>query len=121
MSGEADSLPYVPLVEYNGTISTGGNSLTQDLNVFVSSFLTVMLVQKLRLIDVQYNAGDIAWVLTSTALVLLMIPGVGYVQTCRPPYLRSHLGLTVPKTDYFTRVLHAASPHSHSSSSRSCQ
>lgn len=25
-----------------------------------------------------YNPGDIAWVLTSTALVWLMIPGVGY-------------------------------------------
>jgi hypothetical protein len=36
MSGGADSLPYVPLVEYNGTTSTGGDSLTQDLNVFVS-------------------------------------------------------------------------------------
>ncbi|CZT24454.1 probable ammonium transporter MEPa [Ramularia collo-cygni] len=56
--GSADSLPYVPLVEYNGTSTTGGDSLTQDLNVF-------------------YNAGDIAWILTSTALVLLMIPGVG--------------------------------------------
>ena len=38
---------------------TGGDSLTQDLNVF-------------------YNAGDIAWMITATALVLLMIPGVGY-------------------------------------------
>ena len=25
------------------------------------------------------QAGDIAWMITSTALVLLMIPGVGYV------------------------------------------
>lgn len=25
-----------------------------------------------------YQAGDIAWILTSTALVWLMIPGVGY-------------------------------------------
>jgi hypothetical protein len=38
---------------------TGGDSLTEDLNVY-------------------YNAGDIAWMITSTALVLLMIPGVGY-------------------------------------------
>lgn len=36
MSNGATNLPYVPLVEYNGTISTGGNSLTEDLNVFVS-------------------------------------------------------------------------------------
>lgn len=44
---------------YNGTTPTGGDSLTSDLNVF-------------------YEPGDIAWLLTSTALVLLMIPGVGF-------------------------------------------
>ncbi|KAF1826456.1 ammonium transporter 1 [Dissoconium aciculare CBS 342.82] len=54
-----NSLPYVPLIPYNGTIATGGNSLTENLNVY-------------------YQAGDIAWMLTSTALVLLMIPGVGF-------------------------------------------
>ena len=53
-----DALPYVPYPAYNGTIPTGGNSLTQNLNVF-------------------YESGDIAWMLASTALVLLMIPGVG--------------------------------------------
>jgi Amt family ammonium transporter len=26
----------------------------------------------------EFNAGDVAWVLTSTGLVWLMIPGVGY-------------------------------------------
>ncbi len=41
---------------------TGGDSLTQDLNIF-------------------YNAGDIAWMITATALVLLMIPGVGFVRS----------------------------------------
>lgn len=47
-------------VPYNGSSSgTGGDSLTEDLNIY-------------------YNAGDIAWMITSTALVLLMIPGVGY-------------------------------------------
>ncbi|KAK7912119.1 ammonium transporter [Apiospora marii] len=46
-------------VEYDGTIPTGGDSLTQDLNIY-------------------YGAGDIAWILTSSALVLLMIPGVGF-------------------------------------------
>ena len=51
-------LPYVPYVQYNGTTPTGGDSLTQNLNVF-------------------YQSGDIAWMITSTALVLLMIPGVG--------------------------------------------
>ncbi|OKL60033.1 Ammonium transporter 1 [Talaromyces atroroseus] len=55
----SDSGDYVPLVPYNGTAATGGDSLTVDLNVF-------------------YDAGDIAWIITATALVLLMIPGVGF-------------------------------------------
>lgn len=57
---QLDNLPYVPLLEYNNTAATGGDSLRDDLNVY-------------------YQAGDIAWMLVSTALVLLMIPGVGYV------------------------------------------
>ena len=28
------ALDYVPLIQYNGTIMTGGDSLVQDLNVF---------------------------------------------------------------------------------------
>ncbi|KAK5115985.1 hypothetical protein LTR62_000441 [Meristemomyces frigidus] len=56
---ELNSLPYVPYLAYNGTKPTGGNSLTENLNVF-------------------YESGDIAWMLASTALVLLMIPGVGF-------------------------------------------
>lgn len=58
-SQDLDNLSYVPLVAYNSTAQTGGDSLTEDLNVF-------------------YTSGDIAWMLTSTALVLLMIPGVGF-------------------------------------------
>ncbi|KAA8652029.1 hypothetical protein EYZ11_009411 [Aspergillus tanneri] len=47
-------------IPYNGTeTGTGGDSMTQDLNIF-------------------YSSGDIAWVIVSTALVLLMIPGVGF-------------------------------------------
>ena len=46
-------------IPYNGTVPTGGDSLTADLNVF-------------------YDKGDIAWMLISTTLVLLMIPGVGF-------------------------------------------
>ena len=49
---------YVPLIAYNGTQETGGDSLMDNLNVY-------------------YESGDIAWIITSTALVLLMIPGVG--------------------------------------------
>ncbi|MCJ1475903.1 ammonium transporter Amt1 [Lambiella insularis] len=54
-----DSLNYTVLDPYNGTVATGGNSLANNLNVF-------------------YEPGDISWMLTSTALVLLMIPGVGF-------------------------------------------
>ena len=54
-------LPFVPLYPFNQTgMPNGGNSLTQDLNIY-------------------YESGDIAWLLASTALVLLMIPGVGWV------------------------------------------
>lgn len=57
------ALPYVPLESFpdnNASIpATGGDSLTQNLNLY-------------------YESGDIAWMLTSTALVLLMIPGVGF-------------------------------------------
>ncbi|KAF2093089.1 ammonium transporter 1 [Rhizodiscina lignyota] len=56
----APSIPFVPLVPYpTDAPATGGNSLTEDLNVY-------------------YASGDIAWMITSTALVLLMIPGVGF-------------------------------------------
>lgn len=51
---------YTVLIPYdrNNSDPNGGDSLTQDLNVY-------------------YQSGDIAWMLTATALVLLMIPGVG--------------------------------------------
>ncbi|KAI9844424.1 MAG: ammonium transporter Amt1 [Sclerophora amabilis] len=56
---DLSALNYTVLVPYNGSIATGGDSLTEDLNLF-------------------YESGDIAWMLTATALVLLMIPGVGF-------------------------------------------
>ncbi|KAL4886558.1 ammonium transporter AmtB-like domain-containing protein [Aspergillus karnatakaensis] len=46
-------------VPYNGTGANGGSSADDDLNIW-------------------YSSGDIAWIITSTALVLLMIPGVGF-------------------------------------------
>ncbi|KAF2435343.1 hypothetical protein EJ08DRAFT_692603 [Tothia fuscella] len=57
------SLPYVRLVPFptSGMPTTGGDSLAEDLNVY-------------------YESGNIAWMLMSTALVLLMIPGVGFVE-----------------------------------------
>ncbi|KIH92049.1 ammonium transporter MEP2 [Sporothrix brasiliensis 5110] len=51
-----------PLEVYNGTsgvADNGGDSLTSDLNIY-------------------YSSGDFAWIMTSAALVLLMIPGVGF-------------------------------------------
>ncbi|KAI5862148.1 ammonium transporter [Durotheca rogersii] len=50
---------YVVKVAYNGTGATGGDSLYNNLNIW-------------------YETGDIAWMITATALVLLMIPGVGF-------------------------------------------
>jgi len=43
----------------NTSDPAGGDSLLYDLNVF-------------------YDAGDIAWIIVATALVLLMVPGVGF-------------------------------------------
>lgn len=41
-SQNVEGLPYIPLVQYDGTAPTGGDSLTEDLNVY-------------------YQSGDIAW------------------------------------------------------------
>lgn len=54
-----DALNYVVKVEYNGTGATGGDPLKENLNIW-------------------YETGDIGWMITATALVLLMIPGVGF-------------------------------------------
>ncbi|KAJ8128497.1 hypothetical protein O1611_g5138 [Lasiodiplodia mahajangana] len=56
---DIDALNYIQKFPYNGTIPTGGDSLAENLNIF-------------------YESGDIGWMITATALVLLMIPGVGF-------------------------------------------
>ncbi|KAL1848169.1 hypothetical protein VTK73DRAFT_10172 [Phialemonium thermophilum] len=56
---DLDGLYYVVKVPYNGTGPAGGNALTENLNIW-------------------YETGDISWMITATALVLLMIPGVGF-------------------------------------------
>ncbi|KAL2118008.1 hypothetical protein VTJ04DRAFT_7668 [Mycothermus thermophilus] len=49
-----------PLTEFpEGLPATGGDSLTEDLNIW-------------------YSSGDFAWILMSTTLVLLMVPGIGF-------------------------------------------
>jgi Amt family ammonium transporter len=60
MTTPSPVLPYVVLLPSPTDVpSTGGDSLTEDLNLY-------------------YQSGNIAWMITSTALVLLMIPGVGF-------------------------------------------
>ncbi|KAM6539173.1 Ammonium transporter [Fusarium falciforme] len=58
MGGDGDARGATQL-KYNGTGATGANPLEMDVNIW-------------------YEPGDIAWMLTSTALVLLMVPGVGF-------------------------------------------
>ncbi|KAL2353856.1 ammonium transporter 1 [Cryomyces antarcticus] len=54
-----EGLPYVPLSPYDGSVPTGGDSGVDNVNIF-------------------YESGDISFMIVSTALVLLMIPGVGF-------------------------------------------
>lgn len=77
---------------------TGGDSLTEDLNLY-------------------YNAGDIAWMITSTALVLLMIPGVGYAIPS-PKEAQTHIDCEIASS---ILVLLDASPLCHSFGCRSPQ
>ncbi|KAI1859768.1 hypothetical protein JX265_010217 [Neoarthrinium moseri] len=56
---DLDALNYIVKVPYNGTGEAGGDPITENLNIW-------------------YETGDIAWMITATALVLLMIPGVGF-------------------------------------------
>lgn len=56
---DLNALDYTVHVPYNGTEAQGANPLDFDVNVW-------------------YNAGDIAWIITASGLVLLMIPGVGF-------------------------------------------
>lgn len=70
------ALNYTILIPYNASIPTGGDSLTDNLNLYYTVSTThVEALMKWGLMPSQ--SGDIAWVCTSTALVLLMIPGVG--------------------------------------------
>ncbi|TLS28017.1 hypothetical protein PpBr36_00285 [Pyricularia pennisetigena] len=63
---ELDNL-YAVKRPYNGTVETGGDPLVQDLNVWYNVGARLPF----------WQTGDIAFVITSTALMLLMIPGIG--------------------------------------------
>lgn len=73
-----------PLSNYTGVAGvadSGGDSLTDDLNVFYSVRDSVrhrplsLLLTNTR---ARSQSGDFAWILTSSAFVLLMVPGVGF-------------------------------------------
>ncbi len=85
---DLDALDYVVKVPYNGTGPSGGDSLTENLNIWYE----VGYVEDRPLLPAPHGiyqaprsdqrvflvqSGDIAWMITATALVLLMIPGVG--------------------------------------------
>ena len=72
------SLNYTILVPYNGTEATGGDSLTSDLNVFYQVRPFEWFRWMGRRLTCTFKSGDIAWMMISSALVLLMIPGVGF-------------------------------------------
>lgn len=47
--------------------------------LFVLAYLIICSAGSINVLDgVVYNPGDIAWVLASTALVWIMVPGVGF-------------------------------------------
>ena len=68
---------FVPLVPFNSTDPNGGDSLTGNLNIYYEVKIVRQRHVSEMVADFIQQSGDIAWILTSTALVLLMIPGVG--------------------------------------------
>ncbi|KNA94325.1 ammonium permease [Fusarium oxysporum f. sp. lycopersici 4287] len=84
MGGDGDARGATQL-KYNGTGATGANPLNMDVNIW-------------------YEPGDIAWMLSATALVLLMIPGVG----SRPSQIGSFAYMALSnerRSDNFPMVL----------------
>ncbi|KAL6358072.1 hypothetical protein LRP88_08252 [Fusarium phalaenopsidis] len=71
MGGDGDARGATQL-KYNGTGATGANPLEMDVNIWGSRN------QRPQADTLRPQPGDIAWMLTSTALVLLMVPGVGF-------------------------------------------
>jgi Amt family ammonium transporter len=70
--------PTTPLEAFNNlTDANGGDSRLYNLNVFYNVSRPTWHCSDGARLTFFRQAGDIAWMLTSTALVLLMIPGVG--------------------------------------------
>lgn len=80
------ALNYTILIPYNASIPTGGDSLVDNLNLYYTVGAPSRK-WRCRLSALSWPAtgdgsntqsGDLAWIMTSSALVLLMIPGVGW-------------------------------------------
>jgi Amt family ammonium transporter len=77
-SQDQSGLPYVPLAPYNGTGAAGGDSLTTNLNMWYQVHSCPLLSQLVYPnITTLPQSGDITFIILATALVLLMVPGVG--------------------------------------------
>ncbi|KAF7562194.1 hypothetical protein G7046_g1950 [Stylonectria norvegica] len=69
---------------YNGTGPEGGDSFDMDLNIWYEWGVVCLRPPSSRIVErpqadsLRPQPGDIGWMLTATALVLLMIPGVGF-------------------------------------------
>jgi hypothetical protein len=55
-----------------------GNVCTDQLRFSLSAAGSIIGFDETHQTEVVYSPGDIAWVLASTALVWIMIPGVGF-------------------------------------------
>ena len=75
---QEDNLNYIVHVPYNESVPTGGDSLTQNLNVHYEVSGHGPQPRGKSQLTGRLQSGDIAWMIAATALVLLMIPGVGY-------------------------------------------
>ena len=74
---DESALNYTPIIPFNTTRPPGGDSLIEDLNVHYEVCRFPRRWSPRSTANAFPQSGDIAWMLASTALVLLMIPGVG--------------------------------------------
>ena len=91
---DLDNLDYISQIPYNGTDAQGANPLEFDVNLWYNVSIhdgnacarsqrpqphlaPAVSPSADHSFSLCPQAGDIAWIITSTGLVLLMIPGVG--------------------------------------------